>query len=162
MNTPLDQDIQAMAVVSQPRRWMGVCMMALLGALLIYLGFAKPPASIGWQVFLIVLGGVAIAITVKMYAATKLQLFLTEEDLRDSEGHVIARIEDITGVERGAFAIKPSNGFMIRLSKSQPRAWHPGIWWRLGRRVGIGGVIPGSQTRIMAETIQALIAERNG
>ena len=160
MNTPLDQDLQTMAVVSQPRRWMGVGMMALLGALLIYLGFVKPPASVGWQVFLIVLGGVAIAISVKMYSATRLQLFLTSEELRDSEGRVIARIEDITRVERGAFAIKPSNGFMIHLAQSQPRAWYPGIWWRLGHRVGIGGVIPGAQTRIMAETIQATIAQR--
>lgn len=161
MNGSDKQDILTTAQASAPRRWLGVGMTAVLGALLIYVGFVQPPASLGWQLFLIVLGAAAIALSVKMHAATALQLRLTVEALTDSEGRVIARIEDVVAVERGTFAFKPSNGFMIRLSAPQSRAWYPGIWWRLGRRVGIGGVMPGSQTKIMAELIQAQIAGRS-
>ncbi len=161
MNGSSTQEILTTAQASAARRWLGVGMTALLGALLVYIGFLKPPASLGWQFFLVVLGGVAIALSVKMYAATRLQLRLTADALIDSEGRVIARIDDIVAVERGTFAFKPSNGFMIRTNAPQSRAWHPGIWWRLGRRVGIGGVMPGAQTKIMAEMIQGLIAERD-
>jgi hypothetical protein len=47
---------------------------------------------------------------------------------------------------------------MLRLSDKAPRAWYPGLWWRMGRRVGIGGVTSAAQTKAMAEIIAAMIA----
>jgi hypothetical protein len=73
---------------------------------------------------------------------------------------VLARIDDVVAVDRGMFAIKPSNGFMLKLKTPAPRAWHPGLWWRLGRRLAVGGVTPGSQTRPVADIISVMIAER--
>jgi hypothetical protein len=80
--------------------------------------------------------------------------------LTDSEGTVLARVEDIVAVNRGAFAIKPSNGFTLTLKNPAPRAWQPGLWWRLGRRVAVGGVTPGSQARPMADIIAVMVARR--
>jgi hypothetical protein len=96
----------------------------------------------------------------KLQLATTRKLFLTEEALTDSEGTMIARVEDIVAVNRGAFAMKPSNGFTLTLKNPAPRAWQPGLWWRLGRRVAVGGVTPGSQARPMADIIAIIIARR--
>ena len=63
-------------------------------------------------------------------------------------------------MDRGAFAFKPSNGFMLKLSRKGPFAWEPGIWWRIGRRVGVGGVTPGTPAKVMAEMIQERITRR--
>ena len=49
---------------------------------------------------------------------------------------------------------------MLKTRTPGPRVWRPGIWWRIGRRVGIGGVMPGHQTKAMAEILAALQAER--
>ena len=95
-----------------------------------------------------------------MRRSTELTIELTRSELRDSSGTCIARIEDITAVERGLLAFKPSNGFMLKTRTPGPRVWRPGIWWRIGRRVGIGGVMPGHQTKAMAEILAALQAER--
>ena len=71
----------------------------------------------------------------------------------------MARLEAVEGVERGAFAFKPSNGFLLRLSAPGPRAWSPGIWWRLDRRVGVGGVLRAGEARAAADLMHLMLQE---
>jgi hypothetical protein len=85
---------------------------------------------------------------------------LTETEIRTSEGETIVAVADIEKVERGMFAFKPSNGFIIRTKSKGTRRWEPGLWWRIGRRVGVGGVTPGRQTKYMSEVIAALMVNR--
>jgi hypothetical protein len=51
---------------------------------------------------------------------------------------------------------------MIHTVTRADRVWEPGMWWRLGKFVAIGGVTPGSQTKTMSEILSALVAERDG
>ena len=98
-----------------------------------------------------------------MRRATSNAIELTATILRDSDGTVIARIEDIEHIDRGVFAFKPSNGFLLRTKAGTggTREWRPGLWWRMGRRIGIGGMTPGRQTKYMAEAIATIIATRD-
>ena len=95
-----------------------------------------------------------------MRKSTSETLELTREELRESSGTVLAKVEDIVSIDRGAFAFKPSNGFLLRLSKPYKRDWRPGLWWRGGKRIGVGGMTPGRQTKYMSEIIAVMIAER--
>ena len=73
---------------------------------------------------------------------------------------VLAHLDEIKSVDRGAFAFKPSNGFLVVLKRrTHSRAWQPGVWWRLGGYIGVGGVIPSHQSRLVAETIQIRLKE---
>jgi hypothetical protein len=156
----MSDDVLARVHTSPLRRWLGVMLLLVLGAMLVWFALAQPPAGLLWQVVLLAAGMAALVLGVWMRAATAASLELTRDVLRDSEGTVLARIDEIAGVDRGAFAFKPSNGFLLRLNTQKPRRWMPGLWWRWGRRVGIGGVTPGYQTKHMADEIQALLAER--
>jgi hypothetical protein len=158
--TEQSTEILATAQASAPRRWLGIGMLALLGGLLVYVAFVSPPATIGWQVFLLILGAAALYLAEKMRRATELVIQLSAAGLHDNTGAVIAEIDEIAGVSRGTFAVKPSNGFTLRLKAGGTRAWQPGVYWRLGKRVGIGGVLPGAQTKFMAEMLEAMLAER--
>jgi hypothetical protein len=131
-----------------------------LGALLIYLAFRHPPGQFLWQAFLIVFGVVVLALADWFRRATHVTLELTDQELRESTGRILFRVEDATRVERGAFALKPSNGFLVHLKARQPRVWAPGLWWRGGRRVGVGGVTSAGQAKAMAEILSAMIAQR--
>lgn len=156
----MTQDVLAVAQASGARRWMAIGMQSTLGALLIYVALSQPP-SFGWKLFLLVLGGASLWLATRTHAASQRRLELTREELRDSEGEVLAQISDIQGISRGTFAAKPSQGFTIILKKSKrPARWLPGVWWRLGRRVGVGGVTPGSQTKTMAQIIESLIVDQ--
>ena len=135
------------------RRYIAVAIVFVLGAIVLNLAFNRTPEAFGWQIFLIVLGAGSIWLGEAMRRATGLSLELTDEELRDSQGRVLCRLDDIASVERGAFAFKPSNGFLINLKTPGPRGWAPGLWWRIGRRIGVGGVTSASESKFMADVI---------
>ncbi len=149
----------ARITASQPRRVIGAGAMVGLGALMLYLAFVAPPQNPIWLVFLIGCGLFALWVSQMLWQATARDIILTEDELIDTEGVVLARIDQIEKVDRGAFAMKPSNGFIIFLKEPQPRAWHPGLWWRLGKRVAIGGVTSGGQTKPVADIITLKLAK---
>ncbi|MFC3616040.1 hypothetical protein ACFORG_20000 [Lutimaribacter marinistellae] len=157
----MNGEVLATVEASAPRRWLGVGMLVLMGALLIYVAFATPPA-LAFQVFLLIVGGLSLWLAQRMMQATAHRIELTETELRSSTGEVIAKVEDVEAMDRGVFAFKPSNGFLIRTRTPAANAWHPGLWWRMGRRIGIGGVTPGGQAKFMSEALAALVMEREG
>ncbi|WP_101068509.1 hypothetical protein [Roseovarius salinarum] len=156
----MSDKVLATVRASAPRRAFGLGTLAGLGLLLLYMALAMPPANPVWRVVMVVLGVAALWLTRAMARATAGAVELTETELRDSDGTRIALIEEIVGLDRGIFAFKPSNGFLLRLARRAPRAWRPGLWWRLGRRVGVGGVTPGAQAKMMAEVIETMLATR--
>jgi hypothetical protein len=89
-------------------------------------------------------------------------LVLTRDGLRTASGRMLAPVDNIAKVERGIFAFKPSNGFLVRLKASEGNGWAPGLWWRFGKRLGVGGTLSGGQTRAMADLMSALVMERDG
>jgi hypothetical protein len=58
--------------------------------------------------------------------------------------------------------IERTNGFVVRARNSVPAAWTPGIWWRLGRCMGVGRLAGGGdggltgEGEAMAELLDAL------
>ncbi|WP_223424598.1 hypothetical protein [Tateyamaria pelophila] len=154
-----EPEVLAVIHSSMGRRILGIGSLYVLSLMVIYVALTQPP-EIGWQLFLLAMGGGSIWIAERMRKATGNALELTEHELRDTSGILIARVEDIVSLDRGAFAFKPSNGFLIRLSSGQGRTWRPGMWWRIGSRIGVGGMVPGPQAKFMAEMISAMIAQR--
>ena len=155
-----EPEIIATVSASAPRRMMGIIVLTTMGGLLIYAGLTQPPQGLGWQVVLLLAGGITLYLTDRMRRATVVTLELTREALRDSEGRILARLDQIETVNRGMFAFKPSNGFVLTTRQPQDRQWNPGLWWRVGSRVGVGGVTPAVQTKFMADMIQTLLDER--
>jgi hypothetical protein len=158
----MTSEILAEVGASIPRRWLAVAMQMLLGLILVYVAMNTPP-SFGWQVFLVVFGFASIGMALRTFRVTRDRIILTREGLHSSTGEEIIPFAEIKKVERGVFALKPSNGFtVIAHNKAPSRRWAPGLWWRFGRRVGVGGVAPGHQTKAMAQIIEALVVERDG
>lgn len=156
----MTDEVVATIEASAPRRIMGVGMLAAVGVVLIYVAFSTPPSA-AWLVFLLVVGGAALWLAMRMWQATAHRIELTEEVLRCSDGTEIARVADIETLDRGFFAFKPSNGFLVQRKTPGPRAWFPGLWWRMGRRIGVGGVTPGAQSKAMSEILAAMVARRD-
>ena len=156
----MSDEVLAVVQPSTARRGLGIGTLGLLGVMLIYVALMSPPAEIAWQVFLLVVGVVTVWFAERMRRATALGLELTREGLRTSEGEIIAAMDDIENIDRSMFAFKPSNGFILRLKSGQGGRWMPGLWWQVGRRVGVGGVTSKNQTKAMAEIIAIIVAER--
>ncbi len=154
------KNVTAQLKPSPIRRLLAVTMMALLGGFLIYIGLTRPSGSLWAQAFLLAAGGLALFLGEQLRRATALTIDLADGRITDSSGRELCRLDEIRSVDRGTFAFKPSNGFLIVLKDAKPRAWAPGLWWRLGRRIGIGGVTPARQAKAMVEAIAHHLNER--
>lgn len=145
---------------SPARRVVGVGMLAALGVLLTYLALARPPEALGWRLFQLGAGLLGLWLARRMWRGSAHGLVLTPAGLREAgpEGRWLAPIEAVERVERGVFAFKPSSGFVLRTRRAGPGAWAPGVWWRVGRHVGVGGILRGAETKAAAETLQLIMA----
>ncbi|MGJ8615457.1 MAG: hypothetical protein ACSHWS_01375 [Sulfitobacter sp.] len=160
MTSQDNQEVLAVVQASAGRRFLGLASLTGLGLMLLYIAFARSPDLV-WQLFLIVVAAAALWCADAMRRGTASSVELTQNELRDADGSLIARVADIQSMDRGFFAFKPSNGFLIKTKTPDTRVWRPGLWWRVGRRIGIGGMTPGHQTKFMSEILAAMMAERD-
>jgi hypothetical protein len=131
---------------------------ALLGAA----ALSDEVAGALWRALLALAGLGMLALARRFWRATDVSLELTREVLRDSQGRVLFRIDEIQQIDRGIFALKPSNGLSVRLKAGGGYAWEPGLWWQMGRRIGIGGATAPAQARAIADGIALIQAEEAG
>ena len=161
MSYPLGTGAPLILSVSPVRRAIGTGLLIALGLILLWIALDRPPEAIGWRLFLLLFGSGALWLAVRLWRATAGSLRLTEDALVDTEGRVLARLDEIERIDSGVFAIKPSNGFTLRLRAPAGRAWAPGLWWRIGRSVGVGGVTNRDEARYMAGVLTALLSSRS-
>ncbi len=85
---------------------------------------------------------------------TKAKAVLLEDGrLFDDSGTEICHLDDVAEIEKGLHLFKPSSGFVLKLKEKQQTGWSPGLWWRIGHRVGVGGATPGRRAKAMADAI---------
>ncbi|MBO9432799.1 hypothetical protein J7394_01195 [Ruegeria sp. R13_0] len=155
----MQDEVLATIEASSPRRVAGVAMLGSVGVLVIYVALASPPELV-WQVFLLAVGAASLWLAYRVWMATQDRIELTASELRTGSGQVIARVEEIEAVDRGVFAFKPSNGFLVRTREKASNVWAPGLWWRLGRRVGVGGMTASAEAKFMSEILSAMVLQR--
>ncbi|MCF6445124.1 hypothetical protein [Nereida sp. MMG025] len=156
-----EDGVIARVQASPGRRIFGCGAIVALGMLLVLLAFTQGETGFGYRIFLMGCGVMFLTLGSVMWRATQIVIELTEHELRDSTGVVLAPLDNINKVERGVFAFKPSNGFLVRLKDSAPRGWRPGLWWRAGKMIGVGGVTPSGEGKFMAEALAFLLAQRD-
>ena len=145
--------------VSQGRRLFGVIAIAGLGLILLYIAAAFPPSSILSLAFLVLIGGFFVWASYRLFRSSDNTILLTRETISTASGLVLCRLDQIAKVDRGFFAFKPSNGFLILLKEKGPRSWAPGMWWSFGKSIGLGGVTSPRQSKEMVSILQMLVAE---
>lgn len=145
---------------SPPRRAVAVVVVGALAVLLLSLGLRAGDTPLIALAFL-ACGAAGGWAAWALWRATAERVIWTGDALRTGADEVIATADQIARVDRGAFAFKPSSGFVLTLTARAPRRWAPGLWWRFGRRVGVGGVTHAAPAKAMAEAIALTIAARD-
>lgn len=155
-----DTPVLARLTPSPARRTLALAMLAGLGLALFWLAAKAEGSGLLARGILLAMGFFGLWVAMALHRATRATLELTRDgQLREAgpDGRVVAELAQMRAIERGTFAFKPSNGFLIRLNDSAPRAWAPGLWWRFRRSIGIGGVTPAAQGKLMAELLASMI-----
>ncbi|SIN98775.1 hypothetical protein [Vannielia litorea] len=140
------------------RRIFAAAMFGLLAYVLFKMGFSGD-GPLGVRVVLVGLAGGVVGMGVWLWQATEGELVLRDGALVVEGGRVLARLEQIDRVERGAFAMKPAGGFVLKMREKQQFGWAPGLWWVRGRTVAVGGVVHPAAGKAMGQIIEAAMAE---
>lgn len=157
MFEPDENGVYVSLYPSAPRRWIGLGTLYALALVLLYLTMTAGLGIFG-TVCMVAIVCAVLWLAERMRRVTSGWLELRTEGLFDQSGVLLAPLDDVAAVERGAFAFKPSNGFAIVLNTPIGFHWAPGLWWRVGRRVGVGGVISSSNAKFVAD----LLAQKSG
>lgn len=155
-----DRIVIAAIPPSPVRRAVGTAMLAGAAALFVWVALARPPEGTLYPPLLLAAGGGLFWLAVRFRQSTGMALELTATELREAGGRRLVRLAEVRAVQRGTFAAKPANGFVLVLAEPQGWAWAPGLWWRTPRRLGVGGATPRFETQAMAEAIARLIERR--
>lgn len=148
-----DNEILMTLAPSIGRRVLGAGSLAALGFLLLSVVFE---ATGIWQAFFLLLAILVLVAARRLWLSTGDRLELTRTELRTASGRILTPIDNVQNVDRGVFAFKPSNGFLVKLEKPCGSGWSPGLWWQRGRYIGVGGVVRAGEARAMAEFISGL------
>ncbi|MCU4653182.1 hypothetical protein N8I71_10085 [Roseibacterium sp. SDUM158016] len=159
-NRPGPDDVLATINPKPARRWFAVGTTGLLGLILVYIAAAFPPADLAWLAFLVALGAICLWWAWRVWTATAVTLELTRNELRERGGRQLCAVENIDRIDGSAFAFKPAAGFVIHLREPGTRVYAPGLWWRSGRRVAVGGATARAEGKAVAELLNVILAER--
>ncbi len=145
--------------ISALRRVAGVVTFLALSVVLLWVSVQRPP--ILYLQILMIAGGIGALFGARaVWRSGADAVVLTAAGLHDTQGTPIAPIEEIEAVDGGFFAFRPSNGFTVRLRTGASLQWRPGLWWRIGRRIGVGGMTPRQSGKLMSNLLGDMIKER--
>jgi len=135
------------------RRVVAVVMLLISGGMFLYLAANEPSVGIIWKAVFALLGIGLFVLAAQLRSATTEAIRLTQDGLVETSGRLLCTMDNIDRIETSAFSFKPSNGLLVRLKTPMPGAWAPGLWWRYGTKLGIGGVTSAGEAKAMADII---------
>lgn len=157
---PPEDEVLAQITPQPARRGLATGMLGLLGFILLSVAARTPPQAIGFLVMLIVMGAGALWLAWRLWQASGVTIELTRSELREVGGRVLCDLDNVAKVERGVFAFKPAAGFLIYLREPMSRVYAPGLWWRAGKLIAVGGVTSRSEGKSTADLMNILLVER--
>lgn len=155
-----ENEVIAEVGYSIARKFLLIIALFALGVVVLGLAWNSAASPFG-RIVLAVIGGICLFQGERMRRAPDVTLQLTQDGLFQSDGILLARLDEIKRIDRGALVIKPSNGFILILTETHKNAWLPGLWWRIGKRVGVGGVVSAGAAKFMAEQIALMVAPKS-
>lgn len=146
---------------SKIRRVLACGVLVVIGGMFWWVGMQDD--QMGWPSRAMMAGFGALWLwgAFELWRGTAGAVILNDTGIVDSSGAQVTSIENIAAIERGIVSMKPSHGMLLKLSESGSAKWVPGLWWRLGARVGIGGLTAKRDTRLFAEALEQRIRTKD-
>jgi hypothetical protein len=159
--TPNPDEVLARITPRAARRVVAVGFILALGTIIWTIAALRPPEHFGYMLFLTFFGAGCFWLGHGIWQASGREIELTRSELREVGGRTLCTLDNVARVDRGAFAFKPAGGFLVRLKHPQgPRVFAPGLWWRAGRTLAIGGVTARQDAKNVADMMIVMQVER--
>ena len=95
----------------------------------------------------------------RVYA--KIGFNINDSGLFNLDNTLICSITDIERVDVSPYTFKSANGFIIHLKTRSAFKFVPGLFWQVGRRISIGGMISKSESKYLSNTLISFIENKH-
>lgn len=143
---------------ARSRRIMACGLMALVALMLIWSAIVDPISDMSSRALRVGFGALAAWAAFELWRITSHGLVLSLDALKDTDGTELVKLSDIKSVQRGVFALKPSHGMLVKAHVKVSGRWRPGLYWRYGRTLGIGGMTPKATTKAFADALEMRVS----
>ncbi|MEM7545807.1 MAG: hypothetical protein AAF367_09750 [Pseudomonadota bacterium] len=156
----MDQNV--VAVVSRPEamRWVVLIVLGIMIVPCVLIAIASVNASPLTALLMLGLAAGGGLLARALILTESRAVLFDGTAIYDDAGTQLCTLDDIVEIERGLALFKPSGGFVVVMKTPGARGWSPGLWWRVGRRLGIGGATSGRAAKYMADAIMGALAAR--
>jgi len=157
-----DETIKLVAPFVPARRWFGVFSLGLPAFLIAALLVQGAITNVLSVILLLIVAAVFGSAAYRMATVPDAGIVFDGHSLSTEDGVLLAAIEDIAEVQTGIFAMRPSNGFTLIMKKAGKMPTRPGIYWRQGRHMGVGGLLRAAEAKSIGKAIQAEVVVKKG
>ena len=144
---------------SAGRRIFGIIILCLVAVIMMNYAFGDKAQSIVLRFILLLMAVVFLWQAQANLRFIGAALILKREGLFDDQGALICSLSNINQIDRGWISFKPSNGLLVRMHKPMALKWSPGLYWRFGKSLGIGGMVSPVLTKEMSDKLLLLMQE---
>ena len=90
---------------------------------------------------------------------SKVGFLINQSGLFNLDGSVICEIGDIERIDVSPYTFKSANGFIVILKTKSSFKSIPGLYWRLGKRISIGGLVSKNESKFLSQTLLGFFHE---
>ena len=90
---------------------------------------------------------------------SKIGFLINQSGLFNIDGSVICKIDDIERIDVSPYTFKSANGFIVILKTKSSFKSIPGLYWRLGKRLSIGGLVSKNESKFLSQTLLSFFEE---
>ena len=90
---------------------------------------------------------------------SKIGFLINQSGLFNIDGSVICEIDDIERIDVSPYTFKSANGFIVILKTKSSFKSIPGLYWRLGKRLSIGGLVSKNESKFLSQTLLSFFEE---
>ena len=81
---------------------------------------------------------------------SKIGFVISTDGLFDLNMDLICTIDDIKKIDVSPYTFKSANGFIILLKTKSSFKSIPGLYWRVGKRISIGGLVSKNESKLLS------------
>ena len=91
---------------------------------------------------------------------SKVGFLINQSGLFNLDGSIICEIGDIEIIDVSPYTFKSANGFIVILKTKNSFKLIPGLYWRLGKRLSIGGLVSKTESKFLSQALLRFYEEK--
>ena len=139
---------------------LGLVIFSLLLFMIYTISFLDGKTSLSDFLFLplILLLGFWFKNFLKKYS--KVGFLINEQGLFNLDKSPICKMHEIDRVDASPYTFKSANGFIIILKTKNSFESVPGLYWKLGKRISIGGLVSKNESKFLAGLLMQFLEKQ--